>query len=85
MMERLKKTKVPERKIYDVAESDYTLKYKYGCVVCIAKRLQRAQNTVRRILKGDAEAASRELYVTARLMAIREWEAYPIVVRAVAL
>lgn len=82
---KLNKMKVPERKVYDVAESDYKLKYRYGCVATLAKRTGKTEKTVRCALKGDRASVSENNYVMMRLAAIREYEAYPVVEKAVKL
>lgn len=77
--------KVPEKKVYDVAESEYQLTYDYGCVTNLAKRFQLSQKSVRGALKGKTDFVSKNNYILARLAAIKDYNAYPIVVKAVKL
>ncbi len=82
---KLNKMKVPERKVYDVAESDYKLKRNRGCVVAIAKRTGKTEKSVRCALNGDRKSVGADTYVMMRLIAIREYEGYPVVVKEVKL
>lgn len=77
--------KVPERKIYDVAESSYELRYDYGCVTSIAKRTNRSEKSVRGALKGKKEFVGKDNYILMRIAAIKDFNAYPIVVKTVKL
>lgn len=77
--------RVPEKKLYDVAQSEYELRYDVGCVCTLAKRVGLSEKSVRGALKGKTNFVSKDNYVLVRLAAMRDFNGYPIVVKAVNL